>query len=548
MWRNSPRTANIGHIRTYCVSMGELIQACRPNAVGYGSASDRRPREPVLWCCEMTEQDPILLAIDQGTSSSRCIAFSARGSIVALDQQPFEQIYPAPGWVEHDPEVIWASILSTTREVLKRLGSEQRQIAAIGLTNQRETTLLWDRRTGIPVHNAIVWQDRRTAEHCRRLQEIGREDEVIEKTGLRLDPYFSATKLSWMFEHVSGAREAAAAGELAFGTVDTFLIWRLTGGRVHATDVSNASRTALFDIRRGRWDEELCELFGVPLKCLPEVRDSAGDYGRTDASVFGQTLPICGVAGDQQAALVGQACFSEGSVKSTYGTGAFLILNTGRRLVRSQNRLLTTIAYRLGGETTYALEGSILSAGSTIQWLRDGLGIISRAAEIEPLAQSVANSGGVYLLPAFTGLGAPYWDPDARGAIVGLTRASSRGEIARAGLDSVVYQTRDLLDAMAADGIGPSQLKVDGGMAQNRFFLQRLADVLGVPILRPRMAESTAFGAACLAGLGHGIYQSLDDIARLWEGDVRCEPKLDVFTRDEEMQGWRKALQRVRTR
>jgi glycerol kinase len=496
----------------------------------------------------MNDSDPILLAIDQGTSSSRCIAFSARGTIVALDQHPFEQIYPASGWVEHDPEVIWATTLSTAREVLRRLRAEQRHVAAIGVTNQRETTLLWDRRTGIPVYNAIVWQDRRTADECRRLQDAGRESEVIEKTGLRLDPYFSATKLTWIFEHVSGARAAAEAGQLAFGTVDTFLMWRLTGGRVHATDVSNASRTALFDIRSGRWDESLCELFRVPLKCLPEVRDSAADFGVTDKSVFGEEIPICGVAGDQQAALVGQACFGEGSVKSTYGTGAFLVLNTGKQLVRSQNRLLSTIAYRLRGETTYALEGSILSAGSTIQWLRDGLGIISRAPEIELLAQSVTDSGGVYLVPAFTGLGAPYWDPDARGAIVGLTRGSSRSEIARAGLDSVVYQTRDLLDAMAADGIGSAQLKVDGGMAQNQFFLQRLADVLGVPILRPKMAESTAFGAACLAALGHGIYNSLDDIARLWEGDLRCEPKLDPAAREREMTGWREALARVRAR
>ncbi len=496
----------------------------------------------------MSYTGPILLAIDQGTTSSRCIAFSARGAIVALDQHPFEQIYPASGWVEHDPEVIWATTLSTAREVLRRVRAEHRHVAAIGLTNQRETTLLWDRRTGVPVCNAIVWQDRRTADACRKLQDAGREDEVIEKTGLRLDPYFSATKLTWILEQVAGAREAAEAGQLAFGTVDTFLIWRLTGGRVHATDATNASRTALFDIRKGCWDEGLCELFRVPLDCLPEVRDSAADFGVTDASVFGEEIPIRGVAGDQQAALVGQACIAEGSVKSTYGTGAFLVLNTGKRIVRSQNRLLSTIAYRLGGETTYALEGSILSAGSTIQWLRDGLGIISRAAEVESLAQSVSDSGGVYLLPAFTGLGAPYWDPDARGAIVGLTRGSGRAEIARAGLDSVVYQTRDLLDAMAADGIGPAQLKVDGGMAQNRFFLQRLADVLGVPILRPRMAESTAFGAACLAGLGCGIYGTLDDIARLWEPDLRCEPQLDAASREHEMARWREALQRVRTR
>jgi glycerol kinase len=495
----------------------------------------------------MGADTPLLLAIDQGTSSSRCIAFSAQGAMAALEQHPFEQIYPASGWVEHDPEVLWATTLSSAREVLKQLRARRQPVAAIGVTNQRETTLLWDRRTGIPVYNAIVWQDRRTAEQCRQLQETGHEAEVIEKTGLRLDPYFSATKLTWIFENVAGARAAAEAGRLAFGTVDSFLIWRLTGGRIHATDISNASRTALFDIRTGRWDEALCELFGVPMKCLPEVRDSAGDFGVTDESVFGESLPICGVAGDQQAALVGQACFRAGDVKSTYGTGAFLVLNTGLRLLRSQSRLLSTVAYRLNGETTYALEGSILSAGSAIQWLRDGLGIISRAAEIEPLAQSVADSGGVYLVPAFTGLGAPYWDPDARGAIVGLTRASSRGEIARAGLDSVVYQTRDLLDAMAADGMGPSQLKVDGGMAQNGFFLQRLADVLGVPILRPKMAESTAFGAACLAGLGHGIYRSLEEIARLWEGDVTCQPKLDSEARTKEMEGWREALKRVRT-
>ncbi len=496
----------------------------------------------------MSDPDPILLAIDQGTSSSRSIAFSARGTLLAQDQHPFEQIYPASGWVEHDPEVIWATTISTTREVLKQLRARQQRVAAIGITNQRETTLLWDRRTGIPVYNAIVWQDRRTAEQCRKLQDAGRENEVIEKTGLRLDPYFSATKLSWILDNVSGAREAAEAGHLAFGTVDTYLIWRLTGGRVHATDVSNASRTALFDIRTCCWDEALCELFRVPGKCLPEVLDSAADFGTTDADLFGEALPIRGVAGDQQAALVGQACFAEGDVKSTYGTGAFLVLNTGRQLVRSQNRLLSTIAWRLKGTTTYALEGSILSAGSTIQWLRDGLGIIARAPEIELLAQSVADTGGVYLLPAFTGLGAPYWDPDARGGIIGLTRATGRAEIARAGLDSVVYQTRDLLDAMAGDGIGPSQLKVDGGMAQNGFFLQRLADILGVPILRPKMAESTAFGAACLAGLGHGVYSSLQDIARLWQGDVRCEPKLEPAAREQEMRGWRDALQRVRSR
>jgi glycerol kinase len=491
--------------------------------------------------------DAILLAIDQGTSSSRAIAFSTQGEVVALEQQAFEQLYPASGWVEHDPEVIWATTLSTARDVLRRVREQKRTVAAIGVTNQRETTVVWDRRTGIPIHNAIVWQDRRTADLCRKLEDAGHEAEVAEKTGLLLDPYFSATKLAWLFEHVSGAREAAKAGHIAFGTVDSFLIWRLTQGQLHVTDVTNASRTALFDIRKGRWDESLCALFDVPMSCLPEVRDSAGDFGVTDASVFGEALPICGVAGDQQAALVGQGCFTAGDVKSTYGTGAFLVLNTGDRLVRSRNRLLSTVAYQLGGKVTYALEGSILSAGSTIQWLRDGLGLFARASETEALARSVNDAGGVYLVPAFTGLGAPHWDPDARGTIVGLTRGSGRAEIARAGLDSVAYQTRDLLDAMAADGVRPSMLKVDGGMAQNAFFLQRLADVLDLTILRPQMAESTAFGAACLAGLGRGVYGSLKDIASLWQAEMKCEPRLAAAAREREIAGWRDAVRRARS-
>ena len=490
----------------------------------------------------------VLLAIDQGTSSSRAIAFTRDGTVLATEQQAFEQLYPASGWVEHDPEVIWATVLSTTRATIERLRTTNSgKIAAIGLTNQRETTVVWDRRSGMPLHNAIVWQDRRTADLCRKLSDGGHEPEVAEKTGLLLDPYFSATKLAWILDRVPGARELAKAGHVAFGTVDSFLIWRLTRGRLHVTDATNASRTALFDIRKGRWDEALCELFNVPLSCLPEVRDSAGDFGVTDPSVLGEAFPIRGVAGDQQAALVGQACFAEGELKSTYGTGAFMVLNTGKQLVRSANRLLSTVAYRLDGEITYALEGSILSAGATIQWLRDGLGLVSRAPEVEALASSVPNSGGVYLVPAFTGLGAPYWDPDARGALVGLTRGSGRGEIARAGLDSVAYQTRDLLDAMAADGIRPAVLKVDGGMAQNGLFLQRLADILNVPILRPTMAESTAFGAACLAGLGCGLYTTLDEIARLWKAEARCEPRLDAATRERELAGWREAVKRVRS-
>jgi glycerol kinase len=491
--------------------------------------------------------EEILLAIDQGTSSSRAMGFSLAGETVAIEQQTFEQIYPAPGWVEHDAEVLWATVLSTTRQLLRKLEEARTGVAAVGITNQRETTIVWDRRSGVPLNNAIVWQDRRTADRCRQLNRDGAEAELTRKTGLLLDPYFSATKIAWILDRTPGARAAAREGHIAFGTVDSFLIWRLTAGRLHLTDATNASRTALYDIRKGRWDESLCELFDVPMACLPEVRDTAGDFGVTDAAVLGRALPIRGVAGDQQAALVGQACFAAGDVKSTYGTGAFLVLNTARQLVASKNRLLGTIAYQLGGEATYALEGSILSAGAAIQWLRDGLGLISRAADVETLAASVADAGGVHLVPAFTGLGAPYWDADARGAILGLTRASSRGEIARAALDSVVYQTFDLLDAMAADGMRPANLKVDGGMAQNDLFMQRLADILGLTILRPRITESTAFGAACLAGLGCGVYRSLGDIAALARAAASFEPALSPLLRAAEINGWRTALQRVRS-
>jgi glycerol kinase len=489
--------------------------------------------------------DDILLAIDQGTSSTRCIAFSAAGAVLATEQQAFEQIYPQPGWVEHNAEVIWATVLSTARQVLVSAAVAERRIAAVGIANQRETTVLWDRRTGVPIHNAIVWQDRRTADRCRQLRETSSEDDVARKTGLRFDPYFSATKIAWILDRVPGARAAAAAGHLAFGTVDCFLAWRLTGGRLHVTDATNASRTALYDIGKGCWDEELCELFRVPRSVLPEVCDSAGDFGATDASTLGRALPLCGIAGDQQAALIGQACFGRGDGKVTFGTGAFLVQNTGREWVRSRNRLLGTIAYRLGGEITYALEGSILSAGSTIQWLRDGLGLIDRAADVEALAATVPDSGGVYLVPAFTGLGAPYWDPDARAAILGITRGSTRSEIARAALDSVAFQTHDLLAAMAADGQAPTTLKVDGGMSQNNLFMQRLADVLGMLIARPRNAESTALGAACLAGLGCGIYRSLDDLRALERPDERFEPRLAARERETQLAGWRDALHRI---
>jgi glycerol kinase len=489
----------------------------------------------------------ILLAIDQGTSSTRAIGFSTEGEVAAVEQQSFEQIYPGPGWVEHDAEVIWATVMSTTRQVVQRLNEAKRRVAAIGITNQRETTILWDRRSGVPIYNAIVWQDRRTADRCRQLVRDHGEEEVSRKTGLRIDPYFSATKIAWILDRVPGAREAAADGHIAFGTVDSFLMWRLSGGRLHLTDATNASRTALYDIGKGRWDEALCDMFMVPMSVLPEVRDSAGEFGVTDKAILGQALPICGVAGDQQAALVGQACFAAGDVKSTYGTGAFLVLNTAQQLVPSKNRLLSTIAYRLNGVITYALEGSILSAGAAIQWLRDGLGLISQASDIEALAASVPNSGGVYLVPAFTGLGAPYWDSDARAAIIGLTRATSRAEIARAALDSVAYQTYDLLDAMAADGLRPETLKVDGGMSQNNLLMQRLADVLGMGIRRPANSESTAFGAACLAGLGCGVYRSLQDIAALSRSETRFEPALATPERQAQIAGWRTALQRVRS-
>ena len=430
---------------------------------------------------------------------------------------------------------------------MQRLGETKRSVAAIGITNQRETTILWDRRTGAPIHNAIVWQDRRTADRCRQLARDHGETEVSRKTGLRLDPYFSATKIAWILDRVQGAREAAKSGHIAFGTVDSFLMWRLTGRRLHLTDATNASRTALYDIGKGRWDEALCEMFNVPMSVLPEVRDSAGEFGIADRAVLGQALPICGVAGDQQAALVGQACIASGDVKSTYGTGAFLVLNTAQRLVPSKNRLLSTIAYQLNGVVTYALEGSILSAGTAVQWLRDGLGLISQASEIEALAASAPHSGGVYMVPAFTGLGAPYWDPDARAAIMGLTRATSRAEIARATLDSIAYQTHDLLDAMAADGLRPETLKVDGGMSQNNLLMQRLADVLGIAIRRPTNPESTALGAACLAGLGCGLYRSVQDIAALSRSETRFESTLSAPEREIQIAGWRDAVRRVRS-
>lgn len=487
----------------------------------------------------------ILLAIDQGTTSSRAIAFDKAGRVVALAQSEFPQIYPREGWVEHDPEDIWRTTLETARAAFRNAEEGGGRVAAIGLTNQRETTIVWDRKSGRPIHNAIVWQDRRTAEECRRLGANGLGETVAERTGLVLDPYFSATKLAWILDNVDGARARAERGELAFGTVDAFLVWRLTGGRIHATDATNASRTSLYNIRTHEWDAVLLDIFRAPRAALPEVRDCADDYGAADPSLFGRAIPILGVAGDQQAAAIGQACFAPGDIKSTYGTGCFVLAHTGENIIRSRNKLLTTIAARLGGRTTYALEGSIFVAGAAVQWLRDGLGIIKSAAETEALARSVAGNGGVYLVPAFVGLGAPHWAPDARGAIFGLTRASGPAELARAALECVAYQTADLLDAIAADGGAPRALRVDGGMVKNDWLMQFLADMLGLPVERPAIMETTALGAAFLAGLKAGIYASTDDIARIWSREARFEPKMRASERDGLIAGWKKAVART---
>ncbi|MDE0455918.1 MAG: glycerol kinase GlpK [Chromatiales bacterium] len=486
---------------------------------------------------------PLLLAIDQGTTSSRAIVFDAGGSVRTIAQREFTQHFPAGGWVEHDPEEIWSATLAVTREALAAAGGA---VAAIGITNQRETTVVWDRASGAPIHRAIVWQDRRTAAKCRALRDAGHESAVSEKTGLLLDPYFSATKLAWTLDHVDGARDRASAGELAFGTIDTFLIWRLTGGRVHATDATNASRTLLFDIHTQAWDDTLLQLFDVPRSVLPEVRDSAADFGTASPEVLGQAIPIAGVAGDQQAATVGQACFRPGMMKSTYGTGCFAVMNTGAEAVRSRNRLLTTVAWRLEGEPTYALEGSIFVAGAAVQWLRDGLRVIDDAPQTEALASGLPDSGGVYLVPAFTGLGAPHWDPDARGAIYGLTRDAGPAHLARAALESVCFQTRDLIAAMEADrGAAIDRLRVDGGMIGNAWLLQALADIVGVTVERPRNAETTALGAAYLAGLQAGVFRSLDDIGERWARDAECTPRMADRERERLVRGWESAVART---
>lgn len=486
-----------------------------------------------------------LIAIDQGTTSTRSIVFDRKGQRLGQAQMELAQSYPQSGWVEHDAAQIWADTVETVRGALKEAGLAAKDIAGIGITNQRETTVIWDRASGEPIHPAIVWQDRRTAEFCRK--HAKKSEWLAERTGLLLDPYFSATKIAWILDHVDGARARAEAGELAFGTIDCWLLYKLTGGRVHATDATNASRTLLFNLRSQEWDAELLKFFKVPAALLPDVMDCAADFGTTEAELFGAEIRIAGIAGDQQAATVGQACFQPGMIKSTYGTGCFAVLNLGNEFVRSKNRLLTTTAYRLGGETTYALEGSIFIAGAAVQWLRDALKLIGHAGDTEALARSLDDNGGVYLVPAFTGLGAPYWDPDARGAVIGLTRDAGIAHFARAALESVAYQTRDLMVAMADDALQPMEVRVDGGMVVNDWVVQGLADILQIPALRPQVVETTALGAAYLAGLQVGIYNSLDDIAALWQTERRFEAQMPADRAAELYDGWKDAVARVRS-
>ena len=488
-----------------------------------------------------------ILSIDQGTTSSRAIIFNEKSEILSVAQQEFTQFFPEDGWVEHDPEEIWQSTIAVSRECIKKLGVEASEIAAIGITNQRETTIIWDKLTGQPIYNAIVWQDRRTAEFCRELEERGLGQVVTKKTGLLLDAYFSATKVRWLLDNVDGARARAERGELLFGTVDCFLLWRLTNGQSHKTDASNASRTMLFNIHSQEWDKELLTELSVPEAMLPEVEDCAADFGFASAEHLGAEIPIGGIAGDQQAALIGQCCFEPGMTKSTYGTGCFVIMNTGEKPVESSNRLLTTVGYRLNGKVSYGLEGSIFVAGAAVQWLRDGIKLISDASETEAIATSHPSSNGVYLVPAFTGLGAPYWDPGARGGILGLTRDSSIEDIVTATLLSVCYQTRDLLEAMAKDGVMPTILRVDGGMVANSWVAQGLADLVRIPVDRPEVTETTALGVAYLAGLQVGIYDSLEEISSQWRSERAFQPQMAQNESNLLYQGWQEAVSRVRT-
>jgi glycerol kinase len=486
-----------------------------------------------------------ILSLDQGTTSSRAILFDHAGSIISVAQKEFPQIFPKPGWVEHDPRDIWSSQAGVAAEVLTKANVGAADVAAIGITNQRETTLVWDRFTGKPIHNAIVWQDRRTAGVCDRLRARKLDRVIRKKTGLVIDAYFSATKVQWILQNVRGARERAKVGDLAFGTVDTWLIWNLTGGKVHVTDASNASRTMLYDISKGDWDDELLKLFGVPRSMLPEVRSSSEVYGMTN--LLGTPIPIAGIAGDQQAALFGQACTKPGMAKNTYGTGCFMLMNTGTKRIASKNNLLTTVAWRIGDRTEYALEGSIFIAGAVVQWLRDGLQFFRSAAEIEALAAGVSDTGGVYLVPAFAGLGAPHWDQYARGTIVGLTRGSTKAHIARAALEGIVLQVMDVLKAMEADaGIKLKELRVDGGASANDLLMQLQADLLNVPVVRPKVAETTALGAAYLAGLAVGFWKNQADIARQWQVDKRFKPAMKTAARSKITKGWERALSRAK--
>jgi glycerol kinase len=485
-----------------------------------------------------------ILAIDQGTTSTRAILFDETLTVVASAQEEFTQHYPQSGWVEHDPSDLWSTTAATCRAAIEKAGGGTADIAAIGITNQRETTLVWDRATGKPVFNAIVWQDRRTSEFCKGLKAEGFEEVVTDRTGLLLDPYFSGTKLAWILDNVDGVRARAEAGELAFGTVDTWIVWNLTGGKVHVTDATNAARTMLYDIRKGRWSKTICDKLGVPISMLPEVKDCAADFGETRADLFGRAIPICGIAGDQQAATVGQACFKPGMLKSTYGTGCFALLNTGDTPVTSTNRLLTTIAYQLDGKPTYALEGSIFIAGAVVQWLRDGLKIIREAKETQPLAEKADDTQEVVLVPAFTGLGAPYWNAECRGAIFGLTRNSGPEEFARAALESVGYQTRDLLEAMKADWSGTSEtaLRVDGGMSASDWTMQFLSDIIDAPVERPKVLETTAMGAAWLAGYKAGVLPDMEAFAAQWAVDGRFEPDMAADVRDRKYGAWKRAI------
>jgi glycerol kinase len=486
-----------------------------------------------------------ILSLDQGTTSSRAIVFDHAGGIVAVAQKEFPQIFPKPGWVEHDPREIWSTQAGVAAEALTKANVSAADVAAIGITNQRETTVVWDRTTGKPICNAIVWQDRRTSSICDRLRARKLDRLIRRKTGLVIDAYFSATKVQWILQNVKGARARAKAGELAFGTVDSWLVWNLTGGKVHVTDASNASRTMLFDISKGEWDDELLKIFGVPRSILPEVRSSSEVYGVT--TLLGHPIPIAGIAGDQQAALFGQACTKPGMAKNTYGTGCFMLMNTGAKRIASKNNLLTTIAWRIGGRTEYALEGSIFIAGAVVQWLRDGLEFFRSAAEVEALAAGVSDTGGVYLVPAFAGLGAPHWDQYARGTMVGLTRGTTKAHIARAALEGIVLQVMDVLKAMEADaGIKLKELRVDGGASANDLLMQLQADLLNVPVVRPKVAETTALGAAYLAGLAVGFWKNQADIARQWQVDKRFTPSMKSAARTRIAKGWERALGRAK--